>query len=86
MRFLWPRNDTARRMSLFIAHPLVAEIFNEGGNVLGSPDGSAGAEFDRFGIAPGTAAFPPGTFADGKDGKNLGQAKKTIGGNGRLVL
>ena len=31
--------------------------------------------------AHGTAAFPPRAFADGKDGENLGQAEKTIGGD-----
>ena len=86
LRFLWPRNDTARGISLFIVRPLVAETFYESGNVFGPPDSCARAELDGLGMAPGEATFSPGTFAHGEDFKNMGQKEKAVRRNGRLLL
>lgn len=61
---------------------LAADTLNERGDVFRPPDGRARAEFDRLGVAPGTAALPPYAFADGKDGQNLGQAEKAGCRNG----
>ena len=54
---------------------LLAKAFNKGGNVFGSPDGSAGAELDGFWVTSGTTAFPPCAFADGDDGQHLTDAQ-----------
>lgn len=54
---------------------------DERGDVFGPPNGSAGAELDRLGITPGTAALPPCAFADWEDGKNLVQTEKAGRGN-----
>lgn len=58
-----------------VLHVLL-KLVDERYDVFSSPDGSAWAELDGLGIAPGTAAIPPRTFADGDDGKNLGQTEK----------
>ena len=63
-----------------------AGVFDEGPDFLGFPNGSAGAEFDGLGEAAYAAAFPPCAFADGDDGKNLGETKKADRWNGRLML
>ena len=66
---------------------LSAEAFHQGGDVFGPPDGGARAEFYGFGVTAGPASFPPRAFADGEDGKNLGQTEKSIGGDdGELLL
>ena len=49
-----------------------AGVFDERPDFLRFPNGSAGAELDRLGKAPGATAFPPCAFADGDDGKDLG--------------
>ncbi len=56
------------------------------GYFLGSPHGSTGAELDWFGKTASTASLPPCAFADGDDGKDLGQAKKAESGDGQLFL
>lgn len=58
-----------------VLHVLL-KLVDERYDVFSSPDGSAWAELDGLGIAPGTAAIPPRTFADGDDGKNLGKTEK----------
>ena len=63
-----------------------AGVFDERPNFLRFPNGSARAEFDGPGEAACTAAFPPCAFADGDDGKDLGQTEKADRGNGRLLL
>ena len=55
--------------------PRLAEAFNKGGDVLGSPYCCAGAKFDGFWVTPGAAALPPSTFADGDDGQHLTDAQ-----------
>ncbi len=72
-------------MSLFIpAFPLIQGL-DEGADVFDPPHGSAGTELYGLGIAPGAAPLPPRAFADGEDGKNLGQTQKTKGGDGWLI-
>ena len=57
---------------------LDAGIFDERSDFLSFPNGSAGAELYGLGETACATAFPPGAFADGDDGKNLGQAEKTV--------
>ena len=64
---------------------LNARLIYELDYVCRPPDRRPGAELDRLGETPGTATLPPSAFADRDDGKDLGQAEKTDGGN-RLLL
>ena len=65
---------------------LVVDAGNKRGNVFRLPVGCAWAEFYRLGIAARAAAFPPRAFADGEDGKDLGQTKKAVSGDEGLIL
>lgn len=63
-------------LSLMIRLLLFADTLDKGGDVLGPPHGGAGAELDRLGVTPGAAPLPPRTFADGKNGEDLGKTEK----------
>lgn len=65
-----------------MVRPLVAKVLRESRNIFGSPYRCARPEFYGLGIAPVLAAFPPCASADGEDGKDLGQTKKTVSGDG----
>ena len=58
LRFLWPRNETARRISLFIARLPVAEAIYKRINVFGFPDCCTRADLDGLGKTSGAATFP----------------------------
>jgi len=53
----------------------------ECGYVFGTPYSCAGAKFDGRGVMPGAAALPLCTFADGDNGKNLGETEKAVSGD-----
>ena len=63
-----------------------AGVFDERPDFLRFPNGSAGAELDGPGETAGAASLPPCAFADGDDGKDLGQTEKADRGNRRLLL
>ena len=65
---------------------LDAGIFDELPDFLRLPNRSAGAELYGLGETACAAAFPPGAFADGDDGKNLGQAEKAVNRDGGCLL
>ena len=65
---------------------LNARLIYELDYVCRPPDRRPGAELDRLGETPGTATLPPSAFADGDDGKDLGQTKKAVSGDVGLFL
>ena len=69
-----------------VALTLDAGIVDECDDLLGPPHGSAGAKLDRLGKTACAAALPPCAFADGDDGKDLGQTEKTVSGDRWMLL
>lgn len=65
---------------------LVADALDERSDIFGSPYSCTGAELDRFGETAGAASLPPGAFADGENGKNLGQTEKAGSRDCGLIL
>lgn len=72
------RKVSRRLLMVFL---LPSRVFYERSDVFRPPDSGTGAELYRLGIAPGTAALPPGAFTDGDKGKHLRETKKASRGN-----
>ena len=54
----------------------VAQMFNQFFNIFHAPSRGSRAELHRLGVAACSAALPPGAFANGDAGQNLGQTDK----------
>lgn len=59
---------------------LPSRVFYERSDVFRPPDSGTRAELYRLGIAPGTAALPPGAFTDGDKGSTWGRRRKPVEG------